>query len=119
MAKGFARGNINISAFAPDSTGPRWEKWLKQFETRLRFFKITEAQDQLDALNIYGGDTISDLIDHLPDAKPNPPTEGEEPEIPNVYTKAVNKLNNHFTPISIHSMQNTSSANCLKTEESP
>ena len=104
MAEGFARGNINISAFAPDSdtisTGPRWEKWLKQFETRLRFFKITEAQDQLDALNIYGGDTISDLIDHLPDAQPNPPTEGEEPEVPNVYKKAVNKLNNHFTPIS-------------------
>ena len=31
--------------------------------------------------------------------QPNPPT-GAEPELPNIYEKAVNKLNNHFIPIS-------------------
>ena len=92
--------NINMHPFNADledtiNTGPKWDRWLKQFETRLRFFKIAEVEDKIDALNIYGGDMVVDLIEHLPDV--TPPVGQDDPS---AYDKVINKLNNHFKPMS-------------------
>ena len=90
--------DFHIGAFIPDtdtiSTGPRWEKWIKQFETRLRFFKINETQDKVDALSIYGGETIANLIEILPEVRA--PAGQEDPDD---YDKIINKLNSHFVPM--------------------
>lgn len=89
--------DIKMHAFAPDvdpdETGQRWKKWEKELTTRFRYFRITNTQDRVDAINIYGGERIRELIDTLPDV----PT----PSIaePNEYEKIMAKLNNHFTPM--------------------
>ena len=61
--------------------------------TRFRYFHITNTQDHVDAINIYGGKQILELIDTLSDV----PT----PNIaePNEYEMMIAKINNHFTPM--------------------
>ena len=89
--------DIKMHAFAPDvdpdETGQRWKKWEKELSTRFRYFPITNTHDRVDAINIYGGEQIRELIETLPDV-PTPtiaePTECE---------KIIAKLNNHFTPM--------------------
>lgn len=44
-----------------------WEKWCKLFVKKLRFFRVTDLQDKMDALSIYGGEHIDDLTDTLQD----------------------------------------------------
>ncbi|ESO96580.1 hypothetical protein LOTGIDRAFT_174811 [Lottia gigantea] len=91
--------DIKISPFIADadpiSTGPKWEKWMDEFETRLRYFRITDDQDRLDALKIYGGRDIREKIKHLRDVTPDDSGEGEEETGANnsAYTAAVEKLN--------------------------
>ena len=61
--------------------------------TRFRYFRITNTQDCVYAINIYGGEQIWEPIEVLPDV----PT----PSIaePTKYEKIIAKLNNHFTPM--------------------
>ena len=60
---------------------------------RFRYFRITNTQDRVDAIIIYGGEKIRKLIETLP----NVPT----PSIaePNEYEMIIAKLNNNFTPM--------------------
>ena len=56
------RQNLNIPNFNPptdpDEAAQEWEKWLKTFARKLRFFRVTTLQDRNDALCIYGGEEI-------------------------------------------------------------
>ena len=67
------RQDLNIPCFKsdtdPDETAIRWEKWLKNFARKLRFFRVTSTQDKVDALYIYAGDEVESLIDTIPDAR--------------------------------------------------
>ena len=85
---------LKASPFVPDKsdqlgTAQNWESWLESFERELRFFKITDTQDKVDALIIYGGNTISTLDKSLPN-----PTEGDLDD----YGKLKKKLNDYFLP---------------------
>ena len=55
----------------PDETGRRWKKWKNELLTRFRYFRISSTQDPNDALHIYGGDRIRELIECLENA-PSP-----------------------------------------------
>ena len=72
------RQDLNIQPFIcpsePDEAALQWKKWFTGFERKLRFFKVTEVNDKLDALAIYGGETVEELIDVLPDPQD---TDGE------------------------------------------
>ena len=49
----------------PDEAGLRRKKWEKELTTRFRYFDITNAQDRVDAINIYGGEQIPwELIEY-------------------------------------------------------
>jgi hypothetical protein len=78
----------------PDDTSIRWKKWKKEIETRLRYFRIENVQDKVDALNIYGGEVIRELADTLPD---RPPVAGQPNR--NDYEQIMAKLDHHFTPM--------------------
>ena len=52
----------------PDETGRRWKKWKNELLTRFRYFRISSTQDRNDALHIYGGDRIRELIESLENA---------------------------------------------------
>ena len=88
--------DINMSPFTPgtdpDNTGLKWEKWKKELETRMRYFKITEEQDKIDAINIYGGEQIRELIDTLPEVAP---PGGQNPTD---FEKITMKLDHYFKP---------------------
>ena len=60
------------SATDPEDTSILWQKWIKAFQRKLRFFRVDDVTDQLDALIIYGGEELEELIDILPE-----PTEEE------------------------------------------
>ena len=51
-----ANANIDIkmAPFIHDTdpilTGPKWERWIEEFGTRLRYFKITSVRDKVDKL---------------------------------------------------------------------
>ena len=72
-----------------DETANRWEKWLQNVERQFQYFGITEPELRKDGLIIYGGQTLADLEQTLPEV---PDEDGGD----NVYTKLVNKLNKHF-----------------------
>jgi hypothetical protein len=65
------RQDLNVSPFLPpidpDEASQAWEKWCKLFVKKLRFFRVTDLQDKMDALSIYGGEHIDDLTDTLQD----------------------------------------------------
>ena len=75
-------------------TGRASEAWLEGIEREFRFLKITEDQDKVDAMVIYGGDTIARLEKSLP----NPP----DPDAPGQpltgHEKLKTKLNDYFLP---------------------
>ena len=76
----------------------QWQKWRRNFERKLRFFRVTTLQDKLDALAIYGGEEIEELTDNLPDIADAEVTVPEGEEI-NDFHRAMAKLKNHFTPM--------------------
>jgi hypothetical protein len=49
----------------PEEAGQLWVKWKKELLTRFRFFRINSVQDHVDAISIYGGELIRELIDTL------------------------------------------------------
>lgn len=68
---------LKAQPFSPDKgdqlgTGKAWEAWLQGIEREFRFLKITEDQDKVDALVIYGGPTISRLERSLSDPQDPP-----------------------------------------------
>ena len=74
-----ANRDIKMAPFVPDtdpiSTGPKWERWIEEFGTRLRYFKITLVQDKVDAINIFGGQILRDKIRSLRDLEYPAPTD--------------------------------------------
>ena len=78
----------------PDETGCRWKKWKNELLTRFRYFRISNVQDRVDALHIYRGEQIRELIETLE----NVPTPSSA-ENPDEYEKIIAKLDNHFIPM--------------------
>ena len=104
------RHDLNIPRFVSDHSDPdgnavKWETWLKGFARKLRFFRVTSLEDQVDALYIYGGPELEQLLDNLPD----PADTDSDTCLPeyirgsgdavNEYHKAVYKLNKHFITV--------------------
>ena len=92
--------DIRMHAFTgdtdPDETGRRRKKWKNELLTRFRYFRIPNIQDRVDALHIYGGGRIRELIESLKDVPlASPPTSGEQ----NEFDKIIAKLDNHFIPM--------------------
>ena len=71
------RSDLNIPAFraasSPEETAQLWQKCVRQFTRKVRFFHIDNVTDQLDALAIYGSEEVEELIyQNLPRQKPQP-----------------------------------------------
>ena len=94
--------DLNIPQFITpvdmEEAALQWQKWRRNFERKLRFFRVTTLQDKLDTLAIYGGEEIEELTDNLPDIADAEVTVPEGEEI-NEFHRAMAKLNNHFTPM--------------------
>ena len=90
--------DIRMQAFIadsdPDETGRRWKKWKNELLTRFRYFRISNTQDRIDALHIYRGEQIRELIESL-ESVPTP----SSAELQNEYEKIIVKLDNHFIPM--------------------
>ena len=88
--------DIDLSAFTadvdPDETGRRWQKWRRQLVTRFRYFRITDTQDKVDAIQIYGGELLGELIETVTN---RPPQEGPR----NEFEEILAKLDHYFTPM--------------------
>nr|XP_002730526.1 PREDICTED: uncharacterized protein K02A2.6-like [Saccoglossus kowalevskii] len=70
------------------SIGPRWEKWLKKFETFLVAYDIKNNARKRALLLFSAGDEVADVFETLPDV------DGSD----NVYKAAVDALNKYFLP---------------------
>ena len=70
---------------------------VEEFGTRLRYFKITSVQDEVDAINIFDGQILRDKIKSLRDLEYPAPT--DEATAPDAYQKIVDKLNHYFLPM--------------------
>ena len=81
----------------PISTGPKWERWIAEFGTRIRYFKITSVQVKVDVINIFGSEILRDKIRCLRDLECPAPT--DEASAPDAYQKIVDKLNHCFLPM--------------------
>lgn len=79
----------------PDETGRLWQKWKKELLTRFRYFRITNDQDQVDALNIYGGEHVRELIDTFTDTS----AIGAMAPSPTAFNDIITALDSHFTPL--------------------
>ena len=59
--------DIRMQAFMadsdPDETGRRWKTWKNELLTTFQYFHISNVQDGVDALHIYGGEQIRELIE--------------------------------------------------------
>ena len=78
----------------PDETGRRWKKWKNELLTRFRNFRISSTQDRVDALHIYGGEQIRELIESLENVSTSSSAESLKE-----YEKIIAKLDNHFIPM--------------------
>ena len=80
----------------PDDTGRAWLKWKREFSCRLRYFRVVKPEDKYDALTIYGGDEICELLDTLvleePDFASSATNTGD-------YDLAIQKLDEYFDPL--------------------
>ena len=96
------KADLNIPNFTPeadpDSTALQWERWLKGFARKMRFFGIKETQDKLDALYIYGGQEVENLLETLPNRNPIAVPDYIKPadEQENDFHRAVDKLSQFF-----------------------
>ena len=99
------RHDLQISPFIsttdPDENALQWTRWLKHFCRKLRFFRVSNVQDKVDAFYIYGGAEIENLLDTLP----NPTaTEVQVPDFvkptgeeTNEFHILVHKVNKHYS----------------------
>ena len=94
--------DLNIPQFITpvdtEEAALQWQKWRRNFERKLRLFRVTTIQDKLDVLAIYGLKKIEELTDNLPEIADAELTVPESEEI-NDFRRAMAKLNNHFTPM--------------------
>lgn len=81
------RAPVFTSTDDPLRTAQNWEIWLEGIEREFRFFQITENEDKVDALLIYGGEELARMNRCLED-----PAEG------NCYQKLKSKLNSYYLP---------------------
>ena len=99
MGKVSAPPDTKMKAFSTsddvEETGRLWSKWKKELTTRFRYFRIENDEDRIDALNIYGGELIEELINTLPDVQTSESSEAVQSE----YDKVIAKLDNYFTPL--------------------
>ena len=99
MGKVSVPPDIKMKAFSTsddvEETGRLWSKWKKESTTRFRYFQIENDEDRIDALNIYRGDLIEELINTLPDVQTSESSEAVQSE----YDKVIAKLDNYFTPL--------------------
>ena len=90
--------DIKMKAFSTsdnvEETGQLWAKWKKELMTRFRYFRIEDDEDRVDALNIYGGNLIEDLVDTLPEAEAT----GSELE-QSRFDKIIAKLDKYFVQL--------------------
>ena len=77
----------------PEEAGQLWVKWKKELLTRFRFFCIDSVQDCIDAISIYGGELIRELIDTLQDVPIGDDVEHND------FDKCLAKLDNYFVRI--------------------
>ena len=49
-----------------EESGRLWSKWKKELTARFRYFRTENDEVRIDALSIYGGDLIEELINTLP-----------------------------------------------------
>ncbi len=89
---------LKAQPFRPDKddqlgTGRAWEAWLEGIEREFKFLKITEDQDKVDAVVIYGGDAIARLEKSLP----NSPDLDAPAQSLTGYEKLKTKLNEYCT----------------------
>ena len=79
----------------PDETGRAWATWKREFCSRLRYFRIA-PEDKFDALTIYGGSEIRELLDNLvlEDTDFNS-TSGPQCD----FETAIPKLDEYFDPL--------------------
>ena len=82
-----------IAEADPDKTGSRRDKWKSELLTRFRYFRITSVVDRTDAIQIYGGEQLRELIESLPDVSHD--ASGER----NHFEKILDKLDHHFQPM--------------------
>ena len=73
----------------PIDTG--WEEWIEDIEREMRYFKIVEVQDKIDALLIFGGKEVKRLARILPDTD-------ESDRKTNLYERLRRKLDDYFLP---------------------
>ena len=98
------RPGLNIGCFIPpldaEEAAEAWERLIKTFVRKTRFFKVSTLQDKLDALFIYGGEEIETLIETLPYPDGGDVTLPEDlkpaTEAVNEYHRQVFKLNEYF-----------------------
>ena len=92
-----ANRDIKMAPFVRDTdpilTGPKWERFMEEFGTRLRYFKITSVQEKVDAINIFGGQILRDKIRSLRDVEYPAPT--DEAPATDAYQKIVHKQNHY------------------------
>ena len=83
------------------------KKWRRNFERKLSFFRVTPQHDKLEALLIYGGEDIDELVDNLLQLPDEQVTVDANEQV-NDFHRAIANLDNHFT-----SMLNKDSANSV------
>ena len=86
-----------MQAFIADSDPDEWKNWRKwknELLSRFRYFRISNTQDRIDALHIYGGEQIRELVES-PESVPTP----SAAELQNEYEKIIAELDNHFIPM--------------------
>ena len=102
--------DIRMQAFIadsdPDETGRRWKNELL---THFRYFRISNTQDRIDALHIYGGEQVRELIESLESV----PTKSSAEPL-NEYDKIIAKLDNHFIPMVNPTLPVASWRKCVK-----
>ena len=66
-----SRQDLKIAKFIPDTdpneAAHKWERWVKSIAKKLRFFWVITLEDKMDALYIYGGNEVEQLLETLPD----------------------------------------------------
>ncbi len=92
LRKVSAPPDIKMKAFSTsdnvEETSQLWAKWKKELMTRFRYFRV-------DALNIYGGNLIEELVDTLPEVQ----AMGSELEQQSEFEKTIAKLDKYFLPL--------------------
>jgi len=70
LARGIAKfkiGEFEEGNLAP--MGVQWQKWTALLEDNCDWFDVLEAEKNVKAFRIYGGERVRDLVESLPSLK--------------------------------------------------